>query len=267
MGGLAVRHVLATALAKGVCVRKLIAGNWKMNGGRALLEELDRIAVAAAEQPDVDVAIFPPFTLITPAAQRAGCVIIGGQDCHQADSGAYTGSTSASMLVEAGATQVLCGHSERRAAFAETSAIVGAKAETALAEGLHVIVCVGESRVDREHRRAGHVVGAQVHDSVPRSGTAATLTVAYEPTWAIGSGRTPTDVEIAGMHALIRARLIQILGEEGARVRILYGGSVNPKNAAEILELPDVDGALVGGASLTADEFVPIIAAAAAVSS
>jgi triosephosphate isomerase len=265
MAGLAAAHALATAPAKGVRVRKLIAGNWKMNGGHALLEELDRIAEAAAGQPEVDVAIFPPFTLIAPAAQRAGCVAIGGQDCHQADAGAYTGSTSAAMLVEAGATQVICGHSERRAAFGETNAIVWAKAETALAEGLKVIVCVGESTIDRENRRAGHIVGAQVHDSVPRSATAATLTVAYEPRWAIGSGRTPTDVEIAGMHALIRAKLIQILGEEGARVRIVYGGSVNHHNAADILSLPDVDGALVGGASLTADEFVPIIAAAASV--
>jgi triosephosphate isomerase (TIM) len=247
-------------------VRKLIAGNWKMNGGNALLAQLDAIAAAAADHPDVDVAIFPPFTLIAPAAARAGCVAIGGQDCHQADAGAYTGSTSASMLVDAGATLVLCGHSERRQAFAETNAIVCAKAETALSEGLGVIVCVGESAVDRDNRRAGHVVGAQVHDSIPRSCVVDTLTVAYEPTWAIGSGRTPTGVEIASMHALIRAKLIQVLGEIGAKVRILYGGSVGARNAAEILALPDVDGALVGGASLTAEEFLPIITAAANVS-
>ncbi|WP_294395352.1 triose-phosphate isomerase [uncultured Sphingomonas sp.] len=244
----------------------LIAGNWKMNGGVALLDELAAIAAKAADTPQVDVAIFPPFTLIAPAVAQAGTVIIGGQDCHQVAAGAYTGSTSASMLVDAGATQVLCGHSERRAGFGETNQMVRAKAETALAAGLHVVICVGENRADRDNRRAGHVVGAQLDGSVPPSGTAETMVVAYEPAWAIGSGRTPTAAEISGMHDLIRAKLIQILGEDGACVRILYGGSVSPANAAEILGIPDVDGALVGGASLTAADFVPIITAAANVS-
>jgi triosephosphate isomerase len=247
-------------------VRKLIAGNWKMNGGLALLDELDAIAGAARAMPGVDVAIFPPFTLITPAALRAGPVAIGGQDCHPAAAGAYTGSTSASMLVDAGASQVLCGHSERRAAFAEGDALVRAKAETALAAGLLAIVCVGENKVEHDGCQAGHVVGRQIDQSVPPSGTADTLVVAYEPAWAIGSGKTPTAVEIECMHALIRARLIQSLGEEGARVRILYGGSVTPANAAALLAIPYVDGALVGGASLTAANFMPIIAAAANVS-
>ena len=244
-------------------MRFLIAGNWKMNGSRAMLAELDRIAEAAAARPWVDVAIAPPFTLLADAGPRAGRVLIGGQDCHPAAKGAHTGSISADMLVEMGAHFVICGHSERRAEFGESDSLIQAKAMAAQAAGLIAIVCVGEDEPERDEGRAVPVVAAEIDGSVPPASDADNLVVSYEPAWAIGTGRTPTMAQICEMHAMIRAKLIQLLGEEGTRVRILYGGSVNPANAAQILACEDVNGALIGGASLTADAFVPIVKAAA----
>ena len=245
-----------------MALKKLVAGNWKMNGSLAGLAELDAIAAAAAATPGVDVAICPPFTLIAPALARVPGLSIGAQDCHAAPSGAHTGCISAPMLKEAGATLAIVGHSERRADQHEIDAEVRAKAEAAIAAGLIAIVCVGETEAERDAGRAVAVVEGQLAGSVPPAGTGVTLVVAYEPVWAIGTGRTPSVADVAEMHASIRAKLIALLGEEGAKVRILYGGSVKANNAAELLHIPDVDGALVGGASLKAADFVPIIDAA-----
>lgn len=230
--------------------RKLIAGNWKMHGTRAALAEIDAIAAAAAGR-DVDVAIFPPFTLISPAAGRG--VIVGGQDCHPSSTGAHTGCVSAAMLAEAGATMCIVGHSERRTDNFETDAQVRAKAEAVLAAGMTPIVCIGETLAQREAGDAVAVVEAQVRRSLPSTGGA--IAVAYEPVWAIGTGRTPSAGDVAEIHLAIRAIV-------GRAVRILYGGSVKAANANELLHVDNVDGALVGGASLTAADFVPIIAAA-----
>jgi triosephosphate isomerase (TIM) len=249
-----------------MALRKLIAGNWKMNGSRAALAELDAIAAAALAHLQLDVAICPPATLIAPAVERlgtaqAGHVAIGGQDCHANVSGAHTGCLSAAMLIEAGASHVIVGHSERRSDNHETSADVLAKAKAAIDGGLIAIVCVGETLSQRDEGRAVPIVTAQVAASAPAQGTGATLVIAYEPVWAIGTGRTPTLANVAEMHAAIRDQLCAQLGAEGPNIRILYGGSVKASNAADLLHLPNVDGALVGGASLTAADFVPIIAA------
>ena len=249
-----------------MALRKLVAGNWKMNGSLASLAELDAIAAAARAQPSVDVAVCPPFTLIAPAAARAPTLAIGAQDCHSAPKGAHTGCTSATMLVEAGAKLAIVGHSERRADQQESDAEVQAKAMAAIAAGLIAIVCVGETEAERDAGRAVAIVEAQLDGSIPRDGTGATLVVAYEPVWAIGTGRTPSTGDVAEMHAAIRGKLGALLGAEGGKVRILYGGSVKPDNARELLAVADVDGALVGGASLTAAQFVPIIEGAAAAS-
>ena len=249
-----------------MALRKLVAGNWKMNGSLASLAELDAIAAAAQAQPSVDVAVCPPFTLIAPAAARTPALAIGAQDCHGAPKGAHTGCTSAAMLVEAGAKLAIVGHSERRADQQESDAEVQAKAMAAIAAGLIAIVCVGETEAERDAGRAVAVVEAQLDGSIPRDGTGATLVVAYEPVWAIGTGRTPSTGDVAEMHAAIRGKLGALLGAEGGKVRILYGGSVKPDNARELLAVADVDGALVGGASLTAAQFVPIIEGAAAAS-
>jgi triosephosphate isomerase len=243
--------------------RRLIAGNWKMNGSRDALAELDGIAAAAEAAPDVDVAICPPFTLIERAAARTPSLPIGAQDCHAAPKGAHTGCVSAGMLVEAGAKLVIVGHSERRADQGETDAIVKAKAEAAIAAGLTAIVCVGETEAERDAGEAGAVVARQLRGSLPVAGGDA-LVVAYEPVWAIGTGRIPSLEDVATMHAAIRADLAELLGPERAEaIRILYGGSMNAGNAADLLAVPNVDGGLVGGASLTAAAFVPIIEAAA----
>jgi triosephosphate isomerase (TIM) len=229
--------------------RKLIAGNWKMHGSRAALGEIDAIAVAGIA--GVDVAICPPFPLIERACGRG--VAIGGQDCHGEPSGAHTGCVSAAMLAEAGATFCIVGHSERRADQGETDAQVRTKAEAAVGAGLTAIVCVGETLAQRDAGEALAVVRSQLAGSLPdaRDG----LVVAYEPVWAIGTGRVPSQDDIAAIHAAIRS----VVGES---VPILYGGSVKPSNAAEILHIANVDGALVGGASLTAADFVPIVRAA-----
>ena len=243
--------------------RRLIAGNWKMNGSREALAELDGIAAAAGAAEDVDVAICPPFTLIERAAARTPSLPIGGQDCHAAPKGAHTGCISAGMLVEAGASIVIVGHSERRAGQGETDAEVKAKAEAAIAAGLTAIVCVGETEAERDAGEAEAVVSVQLRGSVPVAGGDA-LVVAYEPVWAIGTGRTPSMEDVRLMHLEIRTVLTELLGSERAEaVRILYGGSMNAGNAADLLAVANVDGGLIGGASLTAAAFVPIIEAAA----
>ena len=244
--------------------RKLVAGNWKMNGGIAALAELGAIAEAARAAGGVDVAICPPFTLIAPAVTRSGGLAIGAQDCHEAEAGAHTGCVSVAMIREAGAKLVILGHSERRADQQESSALVRAKAAAALKAGLGAIVCVGESDAERRAGRHLAVVEAMLADSLPDDWEEGELVVAYEPIWAIGTGNVATPADVAEMHASIRAALAARYGDRGQRVRILYGGSVKPGNAAELFAVADVDGALVGGASLTAAELVPIIEAAAA---
>lgn len=247
--------------------RKLIAGNWKMNGDLAALAELDAIAAAAAANGGVDVAVAVPFTLIHPAAVRAPGLAIGAEDVHEKQSGAHTGCVSAAMVREAGARFAIVGHSERRADQGETSHDAWAKAAAAHTQGLHVISCCGETEAERDAGRAERVVQAQIEKSVPDNAAGDWFTIAYEPRWAIGTGRTPTMDEIASIHAITRAKLRQMIGDEAGRVRILYGGSVTGANADEILAVEHVDGALVGGASLTAAKFVPIIEAAARTSS
>jgi len=244
--------------------RKLIVGNWKMNGSVAALAELGAIAEAARAAGGADVAICPPFTLIAPALLRGGGLAVGAQDCHPKASGAHTGCVSVAMLKEAGASLAIVGHSERRADQHEDDALVRAKAEAALAGGIIAIVCVGESEAQRTAGDHIKVVTAQLEGSLPQAAGEGELVVAYEPIWAIGTGKVATPADVAEMHAAIRAALVARFGEAGGRVRILYGGSVKPDNAAELLAVPDVDGALVGGASLTAKDFVPIVEAAGA---
>ena len=242
--------------------RKLVVGNWKMNGSLAALTEVSAIAEAARRTPGVDAAICTPATLIAPAVARSGGLPIGAQDVHHRESGAHTGDISASMLKEVGARLVIVGHSERRADHREEDSIVRAKAEAALAQGLQTIVCIGESAAEREAGRAASICTAQLAGSLPDDWRDAELVVAYEPIWAIGTGKVATCEDIGEIHAEIRRHLVGAYGERGGRIRILYGGSVKPDNAAAIFDTPDVDGALVGGCSLTADQFVPIIEAA-----
>ncbi|WP_029624494.1 triose-phosphate isomerase [Sphingomonas sp. KC8] len=246
-----------------MALRKLVAGNWKMNGSIAALAELDAIAAAAVAHPGLDVAICPPFPLIAAAVQRQPALAIGAQDCHTGTSGAHTGDVAAGMIAEIGGKYAIVGHSERRADHGEGDALVRAKAEAAIAAGLIAIVCVGETEAERDAGQAVAVVEGQLAGSVPPAGKGDTLVVAYEPVWAIGTGRTPSTADVGEMHAAIRAKLAALLGAEGAKVRILYGGSVKPSNAGELMAVADVDGALVGGASLTAAQFVPIIEGAA----
>lgn len=232
--------------------RKLVAGNWKMNGSAAALTEIDAIAQAVLPFA-VDVAICPPCTLIAAASGRG--IPIGAQDCHARTSGPHTGCVSADMLVEAGAVYCIVGHSERRTDMKETDADVRDKAEAAIAAGMTAILCVGETLAERDAGDAVKVVKRQLAASLP--GMLDKTVIAYEPVWAIGTGRTPSPDDIAEMHGEIR----KVVGDH---VRILYGGSVKASNAAELLHIPDVDGALVGGASLTAADFVPIVEAAVA---
>jgi len=245
--------------------RKLVAGNWKMHGLSADIAEVKAIAEASRDYPAVDVALCVPAILIERAARAVPGFTIGGQDVHHAEKGAHTGCTSAPMLLDAGASLTIVGHSERRDAHRERDADVKAKAEAALSIGLNVILCVGESLDLREAGRAVATVIAQLDGSLPESVAGeAELAIAYEPIWAIGTGKIPTIAEIGEMHAAIRARLVDRFGPTGAKLRILYGGSVKPSNAGEIFAIADVDGALVGGASLKAADFMPIVAAAAA---
>ncbi len=244
--------------------RPYIVGNWKMNGLRAQLSEARAIDRGAARHGNVRVAIAPPFTLMMAMIDDAQAIAVGGQDCSAGSSGALTGDVSAAMLKDAGASFTIVGHSERRTLHGEGNALVKAKAEAALAAGLEVIVCVGETEAQRDSGKAETAVKVQLDGSLPRGEDAsARVTVAYEPVWAIGTGRVPSVSDIGMMHRAIRARLSEVYGANGAGVRILYGGSVNPGNAAELLGSDEVGGALVGGASLTADSFLTIVAAAA----
>lgn len=247
-----------------MAMQPFIVGNWKMNGARAMLSEARAIDRGAARYPGVRVGIAPPFTLINAMAEAMQAAQVGAQDCHAEVSGAFTGDVSAPMLADAGAQFVIVGHSERRAMHGECDAAVRAKAEAALAAGLEVIVCVGETEAERDAGQAEAIVTGQLAGSLPLGDDAAArVTVAYEPVWAIGTGRVPMVEDVAAMHGAIRAKLDDIYGESGAAVRILYGGSVNAKNAAELLAVDDVGGALVGGASLTAESFLAIVLAAA----
>ncbi|MBS0573831.1 MAG: triose-phosphate isomerase [Proteobacteria bacterium] len=244
--------------------RKLAAGNWKMNGTRASLDELRLLA--GAHPAACDMLICPPATLIAAAAGVAGAgpVLIGGQDCHAAASGAHTGDISAAQLADAGASHVILGHSERRADHGEGDAQVRAKAEAARAAGLTAIVCVGETEAERDAGATLAVIGRQLAGSVPDGATGTDTVIAYEPVWAIGSGRTPTLAQIAEVHDFLRASLRTRFGAAADGIRLLYGGSVKPANAAEIFAVSNVDGALVGGASLRAADFGQIVAALSA---
>ena len=244
--------------------RKYVVGNWKMNGLAASIDEARAIFDGARAHGAVDVALCPPFTLVAAMATATLRGAVGGQDCHSAASGAYTGSVSAPMLADAGAVLVIVGHSERREGFGESDVDVRAKAEAAMAAGLAVILCVGEPRGVRESGGAIDYVLAQVAGSLPAEFDPARLAIAYEPIWASGTGLVPTVGDVAAMHGAIRAQLdAQVGADAAAAMRLLYGGSVNGDNAAELLGAGDVDGALVGGASLTAEKFLPIVAAAA----
>ncbi|MEJ5976008.1 triose-phosphate isomerase [Novosphingobium sp. PS1R-30] len=242
-----------------------IVGNWKMNGTRAMLAEARAIDRAASRFPGVQVALAPPFTLVNAMREAASDIGVGGQDCHVQASGAFTGDVSAALLADAGADFVIVGHSERRALHGETNQLVRDKAEAAQAAGLGVILCVGETEAERDSGSAETVVTDQLAGSLPQGEEAAAkLSVAYEPVWAIGTGRVPSVGDVGAMHRAIREKLTATYGEAGAAVRILYGGSVNAGNASELLAADEVGGALVGGASLTAEAFTAIIGAAAA---
>lgn len=245
-------------------MRPLIAGNWKMHGLKADLHEIDSIAALAARtQPHVDILICPPASLLAAAARTAaGRIAVGGQDCSPEASGAHTGDISAEMLKDAGAGAVIVGHSERRQHHGETDALVSRKALAARRAGLLAVLCVGETQKQHASGAALSICGDQIVASVPQGMNASGLAIGYEPLWAIGSGQIPTSQEIVHMHAHIRRCLVEHLGAEGKNVRILYGGSVKPSNARAILALPEVGGALVGGASLKSEEFAAIFASA-----
>jgi triosephosphate isomerase len=243
-------------------VRPLVAGNWKMNGLAASLGEIEtmRGAIDEGAAGEAEALVCPPLTLLALASDRlrGGQLALGAQDCHVEALGAFTGDVSAEMIVDAGGSYVIVGHSERRAGHGETDALVRAKAGAALRAGLVPIVCCGETREERGFGQAIEIVGKQLLGSLPWHATPPRLVVAYEPIWAIGTGLIPTYEDVAAMHAIIRALLGEVYGEAGARFRILYGGSVKPSNARELLTLANVDGALVGGASLNARDFLKI---------
>jgi triosephosphate isomerase len=246
-------------------IRPLIAGNWKMNGLRASIAELEAVTQCSETiGMKAELLICPPATLVAAFAARAhgSHIEIGGQDCHPEASGAHTGDISAEMLKDAGASYVIVGHSERRADHHETDALVRQKAEAAKRAGLTAIVCVGETGAERDAGRATDIVGRQIEGSIPDGATAADLVVAYEPVWAIGTGVTPTTADIEQIHDFIRLKLSQKLKSHGNAIRILYGGSLKPTNSVEILAIPNVNGGLIGGASLKAADFLAIGAAA-----
>jgi triosephosphate isomerase len=245
--------------------RKLVVGNWKMHGTAADIGEIEAIAAAAASVPGVDTALCLPSTLIERAARAVPAFPIGAQDIHFAEKGAHTGCISAAMLHDSGAKLTLVGHSERRDAQRESDSEIRSKAEAALASGLEVILCVGESLDVREAGDAISIVERQLENSLPASLAAgASLSIAYEPIWAIGTGKVPSIDNIDAMHGALRGRIGVIYGDAADGIRLLYGGSVKPSNAADIFAVEDVDGALVGGASLKAADFLPIVEAAAA---
>jgi triosephosphate isomerase (TIM) len=246
-------------------MKKLAAGNWKMNGTMASLGEVTSL-LSAHRDPACEMLLCPPATLIAAmaSAARGTPLKVGAQDCHPKPQGAHTGDISVSMLRDAGATHVIVGHSERRTDHGETDALVRSKAEAAVDAGLIAIVCIGETEAERDNGKTLAVIGTQIDGSIPGGATSANLVVAYEPVWAIGTGRTPTLAEIAEVHSFLRGRLRGLIGTDAEGVRILYGGSVKPSNAAEIFAVPHVDGALVGGASLKAADFGAIVAALSA---
>lgn len=243
-------------------MRKLAAGNWKMNGIHTSLSEVAALLKSHAN-PACEMLLCPPAPLLSRMADLStGTQLrLGGQDCHSQDSGAFTGDISAAMLADAGASHVIVGHSERRAGHGETDALVQSKAEAALAAGLVAIICVGETERQRDAGSTLDVIGAQLLGSLPAGATSATVVIAYEPVWAIGTGRTPTLPEIADVHLFLRSRLTSRMGADALEVRLLYGGSVKPSNAVEIFAVANVDGALVGGASLKAADFGAIVEA------
>jgi triosephosphate isomerase len=250
-------------------IRPLIAGNWKMNGLKHSMAEFEAmIAGAGSVIAKADLLVCPPATLLAIFAEKTGGILpadqkvlaLGAQDCHPKASGAHTGDISAEMLADAGASYVIVGHSERRADHGETDALVRQKAEAAWRAGLTAIVCIGETQAQRDAEQTLHICGGQLRGSLPDGATAANLVVAYEPVWAIGTGLTPTAQDVEQVHKFIRDNLITRFSGEGAKIRILYGGSVKPSNAAELMAVPNVNGALVGGASLKAADFLAIAA-------
>ena len=246
-------------------ITPLIAGNWKMNGLRASLDELTALAgmMTSGEAPRALVVICPPATILAAVARQGATsgILAGGQDCHPASSGAHTGDIAAGMLADAGAQYVIVGHSERRAAHGETDDLVRAKAEAAIGAGLKPIICVGETEAERDGGNADSVVATQLSGSIPDAAGQHDVIVAYEPVWAIGTGRTPSNEDIAEMHNSIRRQLVDRFGDKGLAIHILYGGSLKPQNAREILAIDNVNGGLVGGASLLAKDFATIISA------
>jgi triosephosphate isomerase (TIM) len=244
--------------------KALVAGNWKMNGTMAMLKEPRLLAAMLKDvKLKCDVMVCPPAILTrrVKGIVKGSKIKVGGQDCHWDASGAHTGDVSADMLKEAGCSAVIVGHSERRTNHGETDAVVAKKAKGAMRAGLTAIVCIGETLDERKGGKTLDVVSRQLKGSIPEGATAASMVIAYEPVWAIGTGLTPTTAEVAEVHAHIRAELAKIAGEEGAKVRILYGGSVKPSNAVELMSVANVNGALVGGASLKAADFIGIIKA------
>ena len=250
-------------------IRALVAGNWKMNGLKASLAEADKLKARLAGsgfKAECDVMLCPPATLVAAMAAAAGPrLLVGGQDCHAKASGANTGDVSSEMLRDAGAAAVIVGHSERRTDHGETDAQVRAKCEAAHRAGLIAIVCIGETADERKGGRTLAVVKRQLAGSLPDGAKAATTVIAYEPVWAIGTGLVPTAADVAEVHAALRADLAARFGSDGSGMRLLYGGSVRASNAAELMGIANVNGALVGGASLKADDFLGIIAAYGAV--
>ncbi len=246
-------------------ITPLVVGNWKMNGTSATLPEVQQLAtlIATGEAPRCMVVVCPPATLLqqVTAIAAPGGIVTGGQDCHPAASGAYTGDLSAQMLADAGAQYVIVGHSERRVTHGETDALVVQKAQAAMACGLVPIICIGETAEERDRGEATEVVRRQLQDSVPEEWAGQGVVIAYEPVWAIGTGLTPTAADIGEMHTMIRAELAKRFGDRGAATRILYGGSMKPANARDIMRMDNVDGGLVGGASLLANDFYTIISA------
>jgi triosephosphate isomerase len=247
-------------------IKPLVAGNWKMHGTTASLAELQTLKERLAETPvpAANIMVAPPATLLAQAryALRGSDIKLGAQDCHPLAEGAHTGDISAEMLADAGASAIIVGHSERRTDHAETDALVNAKARAAHRAGLTAIICVGETEKERRAGATLEVVGKQLRGSVPQDAEASNTIIAYEPVWAIGTGLTPTRDDVAEAHAFIRGELARLIGEkDAARVRILYGGSVKPANAAELLSVPNVNGALVGGASLKASDLYVILSA------